>query len=204
MNIICFGDSITHASAFAESNRWPTILQSKLNSWRPDFYKVFNRGFNGDTTIAGFERFQEEIIPLLPGILIIEFGINDCNHREWTTMPRVGLEEYKSKLLEFHKICREHKSQVVFIVNHPLFNSPIPQGNGKDFYENLKPYNQAIREIAKKVASPIIDFPAIIKDQKINPNNFLDEDGIHLTTNGNHIYAQIVFDRLKKILEQNK
>jgi lysophospholipase L1-like esterase len=201
MNIICLGDSITHASAFAESDRWPTVLQTKLNFEKPNFYKVFNRGINGNTTIDGFERFPEEIIPLLPGLLIVEFGINDCNHREWNIIPRVGLEEYKNKQFEFHRICKKYNSQIVYIVNHPLHNSPIPQGNENDFYDNLQPYNQAVYEVATQVGAPTIDFPKIIENRKINLNEFLDEDGIHLTISGNHTYAQIVFERLLEIWE---
>ena len=201
MNIICLGDSITHAATFAESDRWPTVLQTKLNFIKPNFYKVFNRGINGNTTMDGFERFPEEIIPLLPGLLIVEFGINDCNHHEWNIIPRVGLEEYKSKLLEFNRICKIYKSNIVYIVNHPLHNSPIPQGNEKDFYDNLKPYNYIVLDVARQVKAPIINFPEIIKTQNIDLNEFLDEDGIHLTINGNHTYAQIVFDRLLEIWE---
>jgi len=199
MHIICLGDSITHASSFAESDRWPTVLQKKLDLVKLNEYKVYNRGINGNTTVDGFERFPEEIIPLLPGLLIVEFGINDCNHREWNIIPRVGLEEYKNKLIEFHRICGNHKSKIVFIVNHPLEDSPILQGNGQNFYENLKPYNQAVREIASEVKAPIIDLPEIIKNGDINLNEFLDEDRIHLTIKGNHSYAEMVFDRLKEI-----
>ena len=64
MNVVCFGDSIMHAAEFSECNRWPNILQRKLDVWRHGAFTVFNRGIGGNTSARGFDRLETDVIPL--------------------------------------------------------------------------------------------------------------------------------------------
>ena len=105
MNIICFGDSITEGAEFAKPERWPSVLQSKLDSGQMGRFKVYNRGVGGDTTACGFDRLDTDVLPLLPGLLLVQFGFNDANVRDWAVVPRVGLQEFKKNLREFHRIA---------------------------------------------------------------------------------------------------
>ena len=200
MNIVCFGDSITHAYSFAECDKWPVILQNKLNEWKRGKYKVINRGIGGNTTANGYERFESEILPLMPGVVLIEFGFNDSSVWEWATVPRVGLDEYRKNLLAFHRAIKAKKGRTIFIVNHPTTRSYAIQGNGKSYKTNFKPYNPAVREVAKKTKSPMIDLPAMIRRRKVDLKTFLADDGLHLSVRGNHLYAGMVFDALREIL----
>jgi len=202
MNIICFGDSITQASDCSEGDRWPTVLQIALDDWRVNQYKVYNRGVGGDTTANGLARFADDILPLLPGVLLVEFGINDCNHAAWRRVPAVGVEEYKKNLREFHRVCRAQKGVCVFIVNHPLSRARIPQGNGRTLHANLLPYNAAVRVLGADLKTPLIDLPAMIQERRIRLTALVQEDGIHLTAQGNHLYAAMVFDCLQEILKR--
>lgn len=199
--IICFGDSITHAVSFSEADRWPVILQYKLNEWKPETFKVYNRGIGGNTSAQGFDRLATDIIPLLSGIVLIEFGFNDATVREWASVPRVGLEEYKKNLKEFHRIITSYKGQCIFIVNHTIGKSNIKQGNNKTYNENFTPYNPAIKSVAEEVKAPIIDLPQIIKREKINLQHLVSaEDGLHLSIEGNHIYADMVYKALISLI----
>ncbi len=130
MNIVCFGDSITHARHFAEGDRWPTILQFKLGQWKPDTFKVYNRGIGGNTTGQGLDRFVEDVMPLLPATVLVEFGFNDCNHRDWQHAPRVWLEEFKANLGEFARSLGSKQGRAVYIFNHTLRRPSGPQANG--------------------------------------------------------------------------
>jgi lysophospholipase L1-like esterase len=202
MNIICFGDSITHARAFAEGDRWPTILQFKLNAWQPGAYKVYNRGNGGNTTAQGLERVADDVLPYLPGFLLVQFGFNDCNIRPWSRVSRVGLEDYRKNLRELHRIAVAHESRCAFIVNH----SPARDAdehvapNGKTYSANFAPYNETARQIAEELDAPTIDLPRIMQEQQIDILSLVSEDGEHLSVAGNHIYADMVFERLKQIL----
>jgi lysophospholipase L1-like esterase len=201
-NIVCFGDSITHARAFAEGDRWPTILQFKLNAWRPGAYKVYNRGIGGNTTAQGLERVDADVLPYLPGFLLVQFGFNDSNIRPWSQVSRVGLEDYRKNLREFHRIAAAHESVCAFIVNHlparDTENHTAP--NGETYSANFAPYNVAVRQVAEELGAPTIDLPRILQGQQIETDALVSEDGAHLSVEGNHLYADMVFERLKQIL----
>ncbi|MFC1497484.1 SGNH/GDSL hydrolase family protein [Verrucomicrobiota bacterium] len=200
VNIICFGDSITEAEGFPENDKWPNLLQAKLDDLFKGKYKVYNRGIGGNTTSQGFERIPTDVIPYLPAVVLIQFGFNDANVRDWAEVPRVGLEEYKKNLYEFHRIIGSQQGRSVFIVNHSIIPNAKKQLNGKTYYDNFMPYNEAVKEIARDVGTPIIDLPVIMKNRKVDLKEFVIEDGLHLSANGNHIYADMVFERLKEII----
>lgn len=196
LNIICFGDSITEATEFLPAERWTVLLQGKLDSFRPGAFRVYNRGVNGNTTAQGFDRYWTDILPLLPGILIIQFGFNDANVKDLAIVPRVGLPEFQKNLREFQRIAAVHHSPAIFIINHRIGNIDGKQGNGRSYKENLGPYNDAIRNIASDLGAPIIDLPALMQERGIHLENFLSIDHLHLTVEGNRYYAEMVFSEL--------
>ncbi len=204
MNIICFGDSITHARAFAEGDRWPTLLQFKLNEWKSGAYKVYNKGQGGHTTAQAFDRLPDDVIPYLPGLLVVEFGLNDANVRDWARVPRVGLVEYEKNLREFHRIARSHNGECAFIVNHSILARPVVQANGQTYYANFQPYNEALRRVAKALEAPTLDLPRMMRERGLDLTEFVVEDGVHLTVKGNHLYAEMVFDALRDILARSQ
>ncbi len=200
MNIVCFGDSITYAGGLAECDKWPTMLQYKLEEWSFGRFKVYNRGIGGNTTANGMDRFDTDVLPLLPATVLIEFGFNDSNVVDWTRVNRVGVEEYRKNLTEFQRLIKTHKGKTIFIVNHTIARREPAQGNGKSHNTNLRPYNIAVKEVAKRAKAPVIDLPAMMKKRRVDLKKFLTDDGIHLSAEGNHLYAGMVFQALKTIL----
>lgn len=198
-NVMCFGDSITHAASFAEADRWPVILQRLLDDRQPGAWKVYNRGIGGNTTCQGSDRFNDAVIPWLPAILLIEFGFNDCNVRDWTTQSRVHIDQFKRKLDEFITIARQHDSRPVLIVNHTIGERGIVQPNGQTYKQTFLPYNEAIRELAKTTDTPAIDLPAMMAERQIDLDDFLAEDQLHLTPQGNHDYAAMLVSGLESL-----
>ncbi len=197
MNIICLGDSITFAGNVAEGDRWPTILHGLLDERLPGLCKVWNRGVGGNTTSQGMERVTPSVLPLLPGLLICEFGFNDAYFHPWANKARVGLNEFRDNLGSFHQLALDHDSTCVFIVNHTIDTPAEPQCNGKFYDENYAPYTVAIREVAKALAAPAIDLPCMMIERGLVPADIVTEDGIHLTADGNRHYAEMVDEGLK-------
>jgi acyl-CoA thioesterase I len=137
-NIICFGDSITAANNFAETDRWPTVLGSMLEEWAPESFRVFNRGIGGNTSAQGLNRLESDALAFLPGTVLIEFGLNDANVHPWLRVPRVSPGEFRRNLREMHRAIRERKGEAVFIVNHTISRKGAEgQGNGKAYATNL-------------------------------------------------------------------
>lgn len=201
--IICFGDSITngHDGIYGRLN---VCLEDRLNDWRPNEYTCINMGHNGNTTALALDRFETDVLNELPGIVLIEFGINDCNCREWAPVSRISVDEYKRNLRVFHKLITEKGSKCIFLTNHliePLEGSRfLIQGNGQTYTENLLPYNECVRELASELDADVIDVGAYITDNNINPQDLLRDDGVHLSENGYRIYSDFIAERLKEIL----
>lgn len=202
MTIICFGDSITSAKNFAEGDRWPTVLQFRLNQWEPETYKVYNRGIGGNTTAQGLERMDEDVLPFLPGIVLVQFGFNDSNIRPWCRVPRVGVAEYRKNMREIHRIVTAHQSRCIFIINHltDRTGDAHVMPNGQIYNTNFAPYNIAVKQVAADLNAPTIDLPQIMQTQNISIDSLVSEDRLHLSVQGNHRYAAMVFDRLKSLL----
>ncbi len=196
MNIICFGDSITEAAEVAPTDRWPTVLQSQLDEWKPGRFKVHNLGIAGHTSAQGFDRLDADLLPVLPGLVLVQFGFNDADVRDWAVVPRVGLDEFKKNLREFHRIISMHQGRSVFIINHTIGAVPGEQGNGKIYKDNVEPYNIAIGQIAEELKTSFIDLPSMMTQRQVDVGTFLAEDQIHLSADGNRIYADMVFDGL--------
>lgn len=199
INIICFGDSITEGAEFPVNARWTSLLQKKLDAVKPDVFEVHNRGIGGNTSAQGFDRFWSDVLPILPGALLIQFGFNDANVKDFSIVNRVGLTEFEKNLKEFHRIAKENHSIPIFILNHSIGEVDGKQGNGKSYNENFAPYNNAIRKIAKELKAELIDIPLLMSIRGIDVNDFVSGDKIHLSLSANHVYADIIYTALNQI-----
>ena len=199
INIICFGDSITEGAEFPVNVRWTSLLQKKLDAAKLDVFRVHNRGISANTSAQGFDRFDSDVLPLLPGVLIIQFGFNDANVKDFSMVPRVGLAEFEKNLKEFHRIAKDYNSVPVFILNHSIGEVDGKQGNGKTYNENIILYNNEIRKIANELKTDLIDLPLQMSLRDIDINSFVSADQIHLSIEANHVYADIIYTSLKQI-----
>lgn len=199
MNIVCLGDSITHASSFSERDRWPTVLQGMLERRRPAAFRVFNCGVGGDTTAQGIERMGAAVLPRMPGMVLVEFGFNDSCCREWQTKPRVGIGEFEANLVAIAAMVRKRKGTVAYLLNHVPVGLDGEQGDGVCYYRRVAAYNSVIRRVARRVRAPLVDWPGFILRRKLKGSDYLG-DPVHLSEEGNHRYAECVFESLAKIL----
>ena len=200
LNIICFGDSITEGGDFDKPKRWTSILQSKLDEKFPEAYRIINKGIGGNTSAQGFDRFCDDVLPYLPGLLLVEFGFNDANVKDWSIEPRISLEEFVRNLREFHRIATAHNSRCVFILNYTIAEVDGRQGNGLTYNENLLPYDQAVIALAEELKAELIDLPEMMAVKGLPLQEYLFDDNLHLSEAGNKHYAQMVFD---VIIEKN-
>ncbi len=203
MNIICFGDSITQGSNFCEGDKWPTILQHKLDALRPGEFKVYNRGIGGNTTSQALRRIKEDVLPLLPGMVLVEFGINDRGHKDWIQDLWVSLAEFKRNMALIDAITKRERGHCVFLVNHPLRSEPKwPVNDDLSRDPSAEhPFDTAIRDVAANCKSPLIDLPKLLHARKIRVENLLSADGCHLCPEGNHHYAAAVLEGIVPLLK---
>lgn len=195
--IVCFGDSITEAAEFPRDQRWPTILQRLLDARWPGGFEVFNRGIGNDTTALAFDRFATDVLPHLPAVVLVEFGLNDANVPDWARVPRVGVEEFRKNLREFQRLVVRSGGCCVFVINHILGEVGGWQGNDAPYRDNVVPYNMVIRELAVTLNTPYIDLPSAMAAHEVDVDTFVAEDKLHLSQRGNQSYAEMILEGLQ-------
>lgn len=200
VSIICFGDSITAGVRHAEGERWTVRLQQSLNRLAPNSYRVFNRGIGGQTSAQGLARILTDVVPHLPGFVLVQFGFNDAVIPPGFLIPRVSVREYQEKLREIKRIVESHNGRCIFIINH-LENSPGETGNGRTYTENHADFEAGLRELVTAEKAPFIDLPAAMRERKIDLSEFLCDDGIHLSTRGAELFAEMILDGLLPLLK---
>lgn len=194
-SLVCFGDSLTE--------EWANCLQQILDQTRPGDFLVHNRGVAGNTSAQGLDRIGEGVLPLLPGRVVIAFGINDCNVRPDRRTARVGVDEFASNLCEIVRMIRAADGVPVLLAAHypgsdqrDAATRKYDQGNGSTYADNFRPYHLTVRRVTAECGTPLIDIPEQILCSRAEAAELLTEDGVHLTTQGVQFYAEQVCQHL--------
>jgi lysophospholipase L1-like esterase len=199
-NIVCLGDSITAGKSVPENRRWTSLVQAGLDGAESGRWSVYGRGMPGETIAEGLERFEGDVAGLMPAVVLIEFGLNDCSHRANRKVPRTGLNEFVVLLGEVIRLVRGGGGHPVLLTNHRINPERIEETSGARCAENLAPYQSAIRRAAGLEQTSLIDVEAGF-DRVSDLGPLLSPDGIHLTCAGHRHYAGIVTEDLQPILE---
>ncbi len=159
------GDSITHGgAAFIPAGQiscqWETFCD----------FPVKNIGRSGDITELMIERFENDVLPFAPKVLIIMGGVNDI---------RAGLaaDEIISNLKTLREKCKANQIEAVFCTLTPI-NEKILRGKGiyltdKDWRAEMEKVNAWILENGGvDVSSRLSDFDGELSET-------LTHDGLH-------------------------
>lgn len=205
--IVCFESSLTEGKGEAEYDKWPTRLQVLFEAESAEKFRVYNRGVSGNTTALALDRMDSDVLPLMPGWVIIGFGGNDSTIRPNRKTPRVSVGEFENNLNEMCQMIQKTGGRPILLNYHlpvpdlcPLPVRQYVQGNGKTHAQNLRPYHAAARRVSLTKKVPIIEVPRLLKKNSIRAEDIVATDGIHLTPHGNHFYAQQIFMMLVKII----
>jgi len=194
--IVCLGDSITASNSVSVLDGWPARLQQQLAAHGP--WRIYNRGVSGQTTRDALERLEKDVLSLLPGWVLIEFGINDSSFRPRQKVPRVSREDFAGCLDEIVRQIRAARGRPILVLNHPL-GAPDPrQPNGQTRAANLHAYHARTRRVARKWGCALADLHGRLTRHGLSVwrSQGLRKDGIHLTTSGHRMYAAALFDEL--------
>ncbi|MBR4072873.1 MAG: SGNH/GDSL hydrolase family protein [Clostridia bacterium] len=116
INIVAFGDSVTHGAVGAGEIDYETVywnrLRKKINAVKNYMpVNVINSGIGGICAKQSLPLMQERVFDHHPDLVIICFGLNDVNG---------PLEEYISSLREMFEQCIEKNVDVIFMTPNML------------------------------------------------------------------------------------
>ncbi len=131
INIVAFGDSVTHGAVGPDEINYDTVywnlLRKKLNEVRNYMpVNVINAGIGGITASGSIDRMERDVFTHNPDLVIVCFGLNDVNGE---------LDSYVSSLKTIFEECIRRGVEAVFMTPNML-NTYVAD----DTAEELKGY----------------------------------------------------------------
>jgi len=188
--IVFFGDSITYGQYVDPKYIWTTIITNNINKTEEAI--VFRNSISGETSRQLLLRYSRDVQEIKPDILTIQCGLNDCNY--WVTdngLPRVSKESYRANINEMITRAQIFDiKKIILIGSHPVTKKIT---GPKTLEASRQEYNQIFKEVAQNRKIYYID----IESQFDNIDEYLLEDGIHLSEEGHIKYAEIIAPFIK-------
>jgi lysophospholipase L1-like esterase len=206
LKVFFFGDSICFGEGVALHKGWVPRLSAKLTELGEKARHpvlVSNLGVSGNTTRMALERMPYDIQGHEPHVVIVQFGMNDCNH--WETdrgNPRVSIDAFRANLEEIVKRATTFGAhRVIMHTNHPSGRDVVPMPHTNLTYQQSNArYNGAIREAAEACGGVVelIDIEAIVmgfvgdRPERLQELLLPAPDLLHLSERGHDLYFDAV------------
>ncbi|MBI2809139.1 MAG: hypothetical protein HYX68_29505 [Planctomycetes bacterium] len=214
MKVLFFGDSICNGQGIAIHKGWVTRLSQSLNDLGQQFGQsivVTNSSVNGRTTRQALETMAYEVQGYSPQVLIVQFGMNDCNI--WETdrgHPRVSPAAFEANLHEILGRARTFGAEAIFLnTNHPTGRDQKPCPHTAVTYEaQNRRYNQIIRNVARTAGDGVYfndieqAFRQVTGDDRSRVLPLVLPDLLHLSEKGHDLYYDIVYPAIAACVQQ--
>jgi lysophospholipase L1-like esterase len=175
--IVAIGDSITYGFPYLQSSSWVHSASEELG------IPIINKGINGNTSTQMLERFDLDVLRLLPSHVIIMGGTNDA-------CARVESEEVYNNIHNMVEIALQQDIT-------PVLGLPIPCNVAQDECI-LDLYRKDMREYAHDNRLNMIDFyTAFLKNGSKRPRVEYYADVLHPNERGYKVMAEIAVKALQ-------
>jgi len=215
LKIYIFGDSIAFGQHIPVHETWVVkVSQGLNNTYRPRGVQLLfqNPSICGNTTHQALDRMNYDVIQHRPEILVIQFGLNDCNY--WLTdngVPRVSPLSFAANIQEM--VIRGKNAgikQIIVNTNHPTtrINQILPKKHITYQMSNSQ-YNQIIRDTVKTIDDDSVHLNDIemkieelLSKKKTSVRDIVlpEPDQLHLSLTGHMLYDQIMKEELIKVI----
>ena len=210
LRVTFFGDSICVGQGVSIHGGWVTRIAAQLDGIsqaRGREIVVTNASINGNTTRQALERMPYDVQSAGVDVLIVQFGMNDCNY--WETdrgLPRVSRDAFAANLSEIIRRGQAFGARYVFLhTNHPATRGPERFPNADIGYGGSnQAYNEIIRSVAARAGDGVIfsdveaAFIEHIDGDKSRLQRLLLADGLHLSREGHDLYFRFLSDKFER------
>ncbi len=191
--IVVFGAS----SAYGKTDIEGQGFAGRLRVWHEQNHFlncVFNLGIGGQNTQQMLDRFETEIFPRRPGLVIFQFGANDVRRIGSPNAPNeIDILGYSNNIKTLMAIARQHCDAVCVSVNPIIENKTNPVSWQPHYYlrSDVETYTKENKKICDKLEVPYVD---IFSDwTKSDYSKYIYDDGLHANSKGH----QYIFEKLK-------
>ena len=184
------GDSITQQGQEKTDGYVNLVLRSL--AIEGVYVKPVKAGVSGNKSNDMLARLDSNVLSKKPNVMTLSCGVNDVWHQDWK--KGVPLEDYKKNISAIFDKCDAAGCKVV-VLTATMFEKP----GMEKFKHNvmIAPYNEWLREEAKRRGYPVADLNADMwKAHAENPSVKLTADGVHMRPEGNRLMARGVLRAL--------
>jgi len=214
IKVFFFGDSICIGQFISMHKGWVTRTSARLAELGQKYnckVIVANASANGRTTRQALEVMPYEIQSQHPDVLIVQFGMNDCNYWESDRgVPRVNPKAFAANLEEIITRALNFGVQKILLnTNHPTGrDQQVMHFTDISYQQSNERYNQLIREVSKNLDPGVIlndTEKAFKKHANGNRERLLElllpnPDFIHLSEAGHNLYFKAVYPKIESII----
>lgn len=214
INVFFFGDSICFGQGVSIHKGWVTRISRDLEeiAFKSGLdITVINSGVNGNTTRLALERMPYDVQSHRPDILVVQFGMNDCNY--WNTdggVPRVSANAFEANLMEIAARARKFGAQKIFFnTNHPTTRTDtIFDGTDITYEQSNALYNNLIRKVVSNLGDVVglhdveSEFNQAINTHNLELSTALQADRLHLSEVGHSIYYSLINESIKRSVSE--
>ncbi len=192
MNIGIWGDSIVYGVGDEEALGWAGRLRKSIDE--DNYFGVYSRGVNGDTTEDLLKRLDTEMSSVEPNILLLAIGINDSKFINNSTETRIPFEDFKENINTI-LIKSKAQSQKVVFIGLTKIKEDIANGRGStSTFTNgsSKKYDIYLQEFTAKENVPYINMWDVLDIESDL------SDGLHPNSKGYQKMFEHIHDFLVK------
>ena len=147
------GDSITQQGQGSPDGYVNLVLRSL--ALEGVYVNPVKAGISGNKSNDMLARLDRDVLSRKPKVMTLSCGVNDVWHHDWNN--GVSLEDYKKNISAIFDKCAASNCQVV-VLTATMFEKPEME----KFKHNVMvaPYNEWLREEAKRRGYPVADLNA--------------------------------------------
>lgn len=191
-SVVAYGTSVTRDGA------WVKLMDDWFAQKFPGQVTVINSGGRGQNSVWGLANVEPQVLAHHPGLVFIEFGINDAHERF-----KLPVEQCRKNLDGIIAAIRAQNSDTAIVLQtmNALWDAPNGFKTADTSRPHLNDYYENYRAAARALRLPLVDnYPAWLKMKQTDYAHFqaLLPDGTHPNKNGS---LEVTWPAVRALLE---
>jgi len=200
--VVFLGDSVTNAvrPGVTPDQTFCALFEKAFReAGKP--VEAINAGVGGNTTADALARFEKDVLARRPDYVVIMFGLNDSWIDVGKSVSRLTVEQYRDNLRQMIVSLRARGVQVVLMTPNPA----IAPKYGPERNVTLKPYVEAVRDLARAEKLELIDVYGGFAELALEgvDLNTLFTDAMHPNPAGQKLIADMLVARFRSFPQQD-
>ena len=194
LSVVFFGDSVTFGYGIEDkAESFYTRISNIMKTGMYGNVSTVNAGVSGDDTFQALKRISSDVLIHEPDIVIIAFGLNDCQNKSIT------VQKFSENINAI--INAIPSAEIILATSNTFMDSG--QSLWKELNDSLELYMMEIREIARVKKLTLIDVYAAWENHLRQDSRHMESmyiDATHPSAKGHSLIYETYMNVLRKKL----